>query len=419
MRHLLFLAHRIPFPPDKGDKIRSYHILRWLSSRFKIHLGCFFDDAADLRHVNPLRDLCEEVFCLQLGRAQKTVRTISALALRRSVSESCYRDPRMKSWVSATLASHDIRDIFVFCSMMAPYVAVDRAGRHIVLDLVDVDSEKWASYARLARWPLRTLYDYEQRHVLGLERRVGAACDHLLFVSAAEADAFQQLAPELSRRVGYLENGVDLDRFDPAQSFCCPFDGAAMPIVFTGAMDYRANIDAVEWFARAVLPSIRRAHPRAEFWIVGGNPASAVRRLSRQAGIVVTGAVVDVRPYLAHADCAVAPLRIARGVQNKVLEAMAMAKPVVLTPAALEGLHATPGSEVLLASNGADFARCVSEILSGRWEGLGRAARAHVGLHHRWTQNLKTLDGLFPDPPDSTDFRAIRDGRPHPAKAIG
>jgi sugar transferase (PEP-CTERM/EpsH1 system associated) len=201
----------------------------------------------------------------------------------------------------------------------------------------------------------------------------------------------------LSGKVGYLENGVDLDRFDPAESRFSPFGAYGQPIVFTGAMDYRPNIDAVLWFAAEIFPGIRHEHANAEFWIVGGNPSSTVRALSRKPGIFVTGAVPDVRPYLAHACCAVAPMRIARGVQNKVLEAMAMAKPVVLTPAALEGLHAAPDRDLLVASDPCAFARCVSEILSGCWYALGQEARACVEQKHRWAQNLSVLDDFLPE----------------------
>jgi len=399
VQDLLFLAHRIPFPPNKGDKIRSFHILRHLASRFKVHLGCFCDEAADQRHIAPLRELCSEVFCLPLGRTQIAMRSLRAVALGKSISEASYRDRRMSAWIRDTLGKHEIKDIFVFCSAMAPYVLGCCSDRRVVIDIVDLDSAKWEAYARSAPWPLSTLYRFEQRNVFLLERQAAAACDRALFVSKAEANAFLNLAPELSGRVEYLENGVDLDRFDPAHVFPNPFGKGKSTIVFTGAMNYRPNVDAVVWFVQEAFPAIRRTHAGAEFWIVGANPTASVRRLSRQAGVRVTGAVSDVRPYIANADCAVAPLRLGRGVQNKVLEAMAMAKPVVLTLAAHEGLNAIPGEEVLLANSGWDFARCVSDVLSGQWNEMGRAARARVELDHRWPQNLNVLDQLFPQPP--------------------
>jgi sugar transferase (PEP-CTERM/EpsH1 system associated) len=282
---------------------------------------------------------------------------------------------------------------------MAPYLIEHVSGRPTVIDMVDVDSEKWGAYSRSVKWPLSALFRIEQRRVLELERRAATLFDHVFFVSRNEAEAFRELEPELSDKVGYLENGVDLGQFDPTETRFNPFGVSGQPIVFTGAMDYRPNIDAVRWFAAEIFPRIRQEHANAEFWIVGGNPSSTVRALSRKPGIFVTGAVPDVRPYLAHACCAVAPMRIARGVQNKVLEAMAMAKPAVLTPAALEGLHAVPEHDLLVAGDARTFARCVSEIMSASWGGLGQAARAYVERKHRWTQNLSVLDGVLPEAP--------------------
>jgi sugar transferase (PEP-CTERM/EpsH1 system associated) len=397
MRHLLFIAHRIPYPPDKGDKIRSYHILRHLAARFKVHLGCFIDEAADERHIEPLREICEEVFCLPIGRTRRILRGVRGLALGRSITQESFSDRRMHAWVRDALKRSDITAAFAFCSAMAPYLIERPSCRRMVLDMVDVDSEKWGAYSRSVKWPLSALYRIEQRRVFELERRAGALFDHVFFVSRNEADVFLELDPELSAKVGYLENGVDLERFDPAQTLPNPFGTCEQPIVFTGAMDYRPNIDAVLWFAREVFRGVRDEHANAEFWIVGGNPPSSVRGLSRKPGIFVTGAVSDVRPYLAHAACAVAPMHIARGVQNKVLEAMAMAKPVVLTPAALEGLHALPDQDLLVAGNAGIFARRVSEVLSARWGGLGQSARAYVEREHRWAQNLSVLDDVLPD----------------------
>lgn len=396
MRDLLFLAHRLPYPPNKGDKIRSFHILRHLAKDFRIHLGCFADDVDDMRHVDALRELCAEVFCLPLRPTAKVIRSVGALCLGRSISESCYRDAAMTNWVRRTVDKFGITDAFVFCSMMAPYVRDVPPSTSVVVDMVDVDSEKWGAYSRAARWPLNLLYSYEQRRVLELERRVASACDRVLLVSEFEANLFRSLAPDLSKLVCCLGNGVDLDYFDPEREYSSPFRHGAVPVVFTGVMDYRANIDAVTWFAREVFPSVRRVRGAAEFWIVGAHPTSAVIRLGQLDGVRVTGAVEDVRPYLSHAACVVAPLRVARGIQNKVLEAMAMGKPVVLTPAALEGLDVVPGREVFLAAGASEFADAVSEVVSGRWGQAGPAARRRIEESYRWETKLKGLEHAFP-----------------------
>lgn len=298
-------------------------------------------------------------------------------------------------WVQQTLKNKDIGAIFVFCAAMAPYISDRSGGRPTIIDMVDVDSEKWGAYAESAGWVLHNLFRYEQRHVFELEKRSAAAADRLLFVSKAEVDLFKSLAPEFSDRMVCLENGVDLDYFDPAKSYSNPFDAAKLPIIFTGMMDYRANIDAVSWFASEVFPRVRRTCSSAEFWIVGARPAGTVRQLEKQEGVHVTGAVRDVRPYLAHAACVVAPLRVARGIQNKVLEAMAMAKPVVLTPVALQGLDAVPGVEVLSARDPEELSELVSAVLLERYRGIGHAARARIEQEYRWSQKLAVLDDLL------------------------
>jgi sugar transferase (PEP-CTERM/EpsH1 system associated) len=395
MRNLLFLAHRIPYPPDKGDKIRSFHVLRHLSSRFRIYLGCFFDDAADQQHIATLRNICAEVFCLPLSPTQKLMLALRGAIVGKSMSESVYWNRQMADWVRTTLDIHRMKDMFVFSSSMSVYVDEYRGDRRTVIDIVDVDSEKWGAYARSARWPVSMFYEFEQRQVLALEKRAAAVSDQVLFVSKAEEDTFVRLAPELGGRVRYMENGVDGDRFNPAIAFSNPFGPECSAVVFTGAMNYRPNVDAVCWFAREVFPAVRRACAHAQFWIVGGNPAASVRRLSRRPGIKLAHRVPDVRPYLAHARCAVAPLRIARGIQNKVLEAMAMGKPVVLTPAAFEGLSAIPDRELLVASDPASFARHVIGILQNPTNPIGVAARSRIERDYCWEKNLEVLDALY------------------------
>lgn len=407
MRDLLFLSHRIPFPPDKGDKIRSYHVLRHLASRFRIHLGCFFDDPADAQHIARLKDICANVCCLPIGRAQKATRLLRALADGRSMSELCFHDRRMHAWLQHTLARHEIGHAYVFCSAMYPYVEPYLGTMRIVVDMVDVDSQKWEAYANSAAWPLSMIYRAEQRRVFALERRGFAGADYSLFVSEAEAECFRKLVSGTPGRLVAVENGVDLARLSPEHVFPSPFAKDSAPIVFTGAMDYRPNIDAVDWFAREVFPSIRRNHPRAEFWIVGANPSAAVRGLSAQPGVNVTGRVPDIRPYISHAVCAVAPLRIARGVQNKVLEAMAMGKPVVATQAALEGLSAIPGRDALLARDASEFISLVSEVLSGDYGQIGMAARARVEADYQWDRNLSILDGLFATDEAAREARSL------------
>lgn len=394
MEHLLFLCHRIPYPPDKGDKIRSWHILRQLARRYHVHLGCLRDAAEDERHVGFLRTICASVNCQPLNPRLAKLRSIACFASGEALTIGYFRNERLQRWVAETLRSHRPSRIFVFCSAMAPYV-LDSTADQRILDMVDVDSEKWRQYAAHARWPMRAIYAREQRLLLALERKAAAAFDKTLLVSPAEAALFASLAPEAAARLAVLRNGVDADYFNPEHRYPNPYAGRAPRLVFTGAMDYRPNIDAVAWFSNQVMPHLRRSRPSLEFWIVGANPTAAVRGLAGLPGIHVTGRVEDVRPYLAHADAMVAPLTIARGVQNKVLEAMAMARPVVATPEACAGIDAVPEEEILTARAPDEFAAAVDCILLGEKRGLGCRARGRVLRDYQW--NLNGLGSIFGD----------------------
>src|SRR5258708_1907180 len=395
MRDLLFLAHRMPFPPDKGDKIRAFHVLRHLARSFRVHLGCFSDDPNDVKYVDRLREHCASIFVVPLNRHVALARGMCALAVGDALSEGYFSDTRMTRWVSETMARVDPENIFVFCSSMVPYAVPYAATHRVLADMVDVDSEKWRVYGEQAPWPLARLYARESRALLTLERRAAMLFERSLFVSQEEADVFLRAAPETAGRVGFFQNGVDLDYFNPARVFSNPFAAEAAPIVFTGTMDYRPNVEGVEWFAHEIFPSVKRNHPNAEFWIVGSYPSARVTKLAQKPAIRVTGRVADVRPYLAHANCVVAPLHIARGLQNKVLEAMAMARPVVATPAACEGLSAKAGRDLLLAESPDAFASAVSSIVDGGLPALGHQARLCVDADYNWSRNLKGLDELF------------------------
>jgi sugar transferase (PEP-CTERM/EpsH1 system associated) len=289
--------------------------------------------------------------------------------------------------------AHGIERVLVFSSAMAQYADPYRGARRVV-DFVDVDSDKWRQYAEKKSFPMSWLYNYEARQLLRYERQVARDYDASLFVSAPEAELFRQLAPESSRKIGHFSNGVDTDYFSPHEAHADPYAPGERALVFTGAMDYWPNVDAVQWFCDEVFPSLRERFPGLMFYIVGSRPAPAVQALAQRPGVKVTGTVPDVRPYIAHAAVAVAPLRIARGIQNKVLEAMAMATPVVVSPQALEGIDAVPGSELVLAEDAAAFADAVGALLAGRESAaaaIGQAARAKVQRQYSWSSNLACI----------------------------
>ena len=393
MQDLLLLIHRIPYPPNKGDKIRSYHLLKHLARDYRVHLATFVDDADDWQHVPAVEALCASSHFAPLNPLRARVRSLGALVKNRSLSLDYYQDAGMARWVDQAVATHKIKRVMVFSSPMAQY-ADKLGGARRVIDFCDVDSDKWRQYAEKKSPPMSWLYRHEARQLLRYERQVASQYDASLFVSAPEADLFRKLAPESTARIGHFSNGVDTEYFSPEHVFASPYAAGERALVFTGAMDYWPNVDAVQWFASDVFPAVRAKYPGVRFYIVGSRPAPAVQALAQQDGIVVTGTVPDVRPYLAHAAVAVAPLRIARGIQNKVLEAMAMATPVVVSPQALEGIDAAPGSELVLADGADAFQSAVAALLDGQEEAvdaIGAAARARVQSSYSWSSNLACI----------------------------
>jgi sugar transferase (PEP-CTERM/EpsH1 system associated) len=388
---LLLLIHRMPYPPNKGDKIRSYHLLKHLAQNYRVHLGTFVDDAGDWQHVPHVQALCASSHFAPLNPTLARVRSLAALLANRSLSLDYYRDAGLAAWTADTMRANKISRIVVFSSAMAQYAQPYPDARRVV-DFCDVDSDKWRQYAEKKPWPMSWLYRHEARQLLAYERQVARECDAALFVSAPEADLFKGLAPESVAKIGFFNNGVDTDYFSPARSYASPYPPGQRAIVFTGAMDYWPNIDAVQWFAAEVFPQLRARFPDAFFYIVGSRPAAAVQALAQLPGVVVTGTVPDVRPYIAMAQVAVAPLRIARGIQNKVLEAMAMATPVVVSPQALEGIEAIPGTDLLLADGAHGFVTAVTALLTHQDGALGPSARARVEHLYSWPSNLAHIE---------------------------
>ncbi len=396
MAEILFLAHRIPYPPTKGDKIRAYHFLAHLARRHVVHLGCFVDDSDDWRHADHLRRLCAECYFAALPRARVLSRAWRALLRNEALSTAVLRDPALADWIGHLVQRRPIRCIFAYSAAMAQFLprGPGRSVRRIV-DFVDIDSEKWGEIAGYRHWPLSWLYRRERDRLRAFDRDAVARCDHCLFVSPTEAQAFQQLIPCPQGRVMVVSNGVDSRHFSPELYLPCPFGPGGPVVVFTGDMGYWPNEDAALWFARRVLPRLRAEHPDLRFVVVGRRPGRRLRRCAMRLGFTVTGAVPDVRPFLAHSAVAVAPLRVAQGVLNKVLEAMAMAKVVVATPPAARALRVRPGQDIVLATDPDAFARATSQALDPQFaRAVGARARARVLADYAWAPSLRVLETL-------------------------
>jgi sugar transferase (PEP-CTERM/EpsH1 system associated) len=396
LRSLLFLTQRIPYPPIKGEKIRPLQILGHLRNSYAVHLGCLVDDPRDLEHVPIVRAMCADSYFAAIDRRRARITCLRGLLTGEPLSVTFYRDRGLAGWVRRVLRDVKPEAIFVCSSNMAPYV-LDLRGRENVclVDLADVDSEKWRAYAESDSFPMKYVHAREWRRVAALEARIARECDWSTFVSTAEAALFARMHPAEAAKIRGISSGVDYAYFNPSQPFDAPYAADRLNFVFTGTMDYKPNADAVAWFAEAILPIIRRTRPDAAFHIVGSNPAPSVLALAATDGVFVTGRVPDVRPFIAYASVSVAPMRIGRGIQNKVLEAMAMARPTVVTRDALTGIDAIPDKEVLLADTPETFAAACLHAAGPAGRAIGEAARRRVLRDYTWSDCLRGFDPLL------------------------
>jgi sugar transferase (PEP-CTERM/EpsH1 system associated) len=485
--NILYLVHRLPYPPNKGDKVRSYHLLKHLVRQHRVFLGTFVDDPADEQYLDTVRGLCADLHAARLDPRIAKIKSLRGLFSGEALTLPYYRDAGLQAWVDRTMGEQGIDAAVIFSGAMAQYLCLQNsAGGHavgygetnravrempdseiantseakqsrrpeastasgsprryaprddgifqgltsfsgagslrpcgsrddviarrhsrrgnpaanatsdgfpVLVDFVDVDSAKWTQYAPNHRWPMSWLYRREGERLLAFERQVAAAATQSFFVTDNEAELFRRQAPECAGRVEAIENGVDSEQFSPDHDLPSPYPSTGKAVVFTGAMDYWPNVDAVTWFAAEVLPILRAKWPDLTFYIVGRSPAPAVQALAGE-GVAVTGTVPDVRPYLRHADAVVAPLRVARGIQNKILEAMAMARPVVASASCAGAIEARLDEELLTAETAEEFANAVEILLAdpARADAIGQAARQQVVGRYSWDANLAGID---------------------------
>jgi len=332
---ILFLAHRLPYPPDKGDKIRSFRELEGLARHHEVDLFCFYDQPEDRQYIPRVQGYCHQVYAEELSWLRSRAQASLATALGRPFTTAFYHSPTMASHVREALAARNYDLIFVFSSSMAPYV--ESASLPVILDMVDVDSDKWTQYARHTSAPASWLWLAEGKKLAKCEENWTRKFSMTLLCTGAEVEILKRNLPD--ERIEALENHLDTGYFNPAGIEVTSGIAALQPyIIFTGSMDYFPNIDAVTFFYQNVFPRIRARMPESRFVIAGRNPSREILRIAQDPAVIVTGTVADMRPYLLGASAAVAPLRVARGVQNKILEAMAMGLPVVASGVAAKAL---------------------------------------------------------------------------------
>ncbi|MEM6266839.1 MAG: TIGR03087 family PEP-CTERM/XrtA system glycosyltransferase [Pseudomonadota bacterium] len=397
MGDILFLTHRVPFPPNRGDKIRAHHVLAKLAQLGPVHVGCFADSDEDRMGQADLARITAS-HCVVDRKKPLALAGIEAVLNGQPVSLTAFRSARLFYWVEHLLAQRDIAAIVVFSGQMGQYVPPDYRGQ-VVIDLCDVDSAKFEDYADAGE---RVWLNRREARLLALEeQRLAYNAAATILISDAEATLFKSRLEDPSQAsVHVIGNGIDAVAFDPAVTTPHPAfaDGPGPHFVFTGQLDYRPNEQAALWAIESLLPVLRERFANAHFHIVGRNPTPALAANKAAPGVTLWGEVPDVRPFLAGADCILAPLLIARGVQNKVLEAMAMARPVLLTPEAATGIAARDGEHWLVSQ--ADPAAMLKRFEKA-WASpaerrqLGEAAREFVLRHHAWDAMLAPLDGLL------------------------
>ena len=391
---VLLLVHRVPYPPNRGDRIRSYRLLEYLGQRAEVRLGFLGQQPPSPETMLALRERSADLVAAVVPPRVRWLRGVRHLLTGRSATEGFFDAPALRAAVARWATEVRFDAVVVFCSSMFPYVDVpELAGVPVLVDMVDVDSQKWLDYAEQAHGPKRWLYRLEGRRLRRLEASIAPRAHAVLLVSRPEVDLYRSFAP--AGNVYPLGNGVDLEYFQPAPSADAE---ASTSCVFVGALDYQANVDGVQWFCREVWPEVLRRCPQARFTLVGGSPVAAVRRLAGRPGVELVGEVPDVRPYLAGAALSVVPLRVARGIQNKVLEAAAMGKAIVASPESLVGLDLEPPLDVRRAETPQQWADTIVELLAdaGLRAALGRAARRSVEQRYRWQVQWGPLDNLLP-----------------------
>lgn len=391
---LLYICHRIPYPPNKGDKIRSFHFLRYLSKRYDVYLAFLIDNKRDLTYVNDLRRYAQEIAWARLNPKYKKAASLPALMTGKPLSVGYFYSRNLQAQIDQWLSKHEFRSVLVYSSSMAQYVLPLTKVRK-VMDFCDVDSDKWRQYAQYASYPMSLLYKLESRRLLRYERHVAENFDDCLFISDEECMLFKQLVPESDPKV--VANGVDFGHYNGE---CQQFDKRdpepiSPYIVFTGAMDYRPNVDAVRWFVEDIFPLVRDKLPDLKFYIVGANPPSVVRKLAHKCDrVIVTGYVNDVRPYIKNAELFVAPIRIARGVQTKILESIALGCPTVATEVAASGLTLPHQLISVTSLNALDFATKMLDVYESRSQIRAMIKRDLAKLNDKlsWEHQLEKLD---------------------------
>jgi len=400
---ILFVCHRLPYPPNRGGKIRPFNMIRHLGQKHSVTVASLAFTEDELKESSELKNYCADVITEVVPNSVRWRRACRALLTATPSSVAYFWSPHLRRRVEEAARHKDFDAVLVHCAFAAQY-AVGIPTKFGMLDFGDLDSAKWFDYEKERAFPLSRVFGIEARKLRKYEKKVAQKFQHCTLTTYGELEEFKKLKLGLPSSV--IPNGVDSSYFQHSQQR----GGDAPIIVFLGRMDYFPNIDGVLYFAKEIFPLIRRKIPRAEFHIVGSKPSRAIKKLQAMTGISVTGHVPDVRPYLHDAAVSIAPLRMARGTQNKILESMAMGVPVVATPQAAKGIQAIPQKHLLVGDDAESFADQVVRVLENPTlqKLLSEAGRKRVEETHAWSVSMQILDGILQKAVTATGGSAVQ-----------
>ena len=381
---ILFLSQRVPYPPNRGDKITTWRIIERLRRDHEVICVAFAHDQADRDGARELEQMGFPIRTVDLNQKRAKLMALPLLLTGKPLTLGVFGSKQLQGIVDELVPEIDLA--YAFSSSMGAFLLPHDQIRR-VMHFAELDSDKWHQYVERTKPPMSWVYAREWRTLLAFERSIAHQVENNVFCTSLEQTIFEQEIPGAPSVV--LRNGVDLEYYQPA-----PDQAEAHHIVFVGVMDYFPNVDGCQWFANEILPEIRKQIPEVTFTIVGSHPTPEVEQLAQLPGVEVTGFVDDTRDYLRRAALSVAPLRIARGIQNKVLEAMAMGLPVIGTTCATQGTGGTGGEHFLIEDSAKGQIQAVIELLRDRKraEELARAGRKFVEDHYDWEVTLKVLD---------------------------
>lgn len=386
---ILYICHRFPFPPKRGGKIRPFNMIKHLASTHEVTVASLARSPAEAREGAGIAPYCARYEMAEVRNPVQVGRMLLRIPTPSPSSMGYFYSSVLERRVRELIARERFDLIFVHCSSVAQYVTGVQ-GIPKILDFGDMDSQKWLEYARYKPFPLSAGYLLEGRKMERAEKRLARQFDMCTATTRAEWETLEGYRTGVA--TDWFPNGVDSGYFAPSAE---PYD--ADTLCFVGRMDYYPNQECMFDFCANVLPRIRARRPQAKLLIVGADPSSAVKKLEDLPGVTVTGSVPDVRPYLRRSALMVAPLNIARGTQNKILEAMAMGVPVVTSRIAAGGVDAVAGEHFAVASTPDEHAQAILRITGDPTERqrLAVAGRERMLLQHAWNRSMRRLDGII------------------------